>query len=462
MVYHFGIMSTEGRRERISPSFKDSKDLEDEWQRNRGDRGSGTYARAGYEELRAREKEIAEMLGVPDAALFNAGMAAIATVLEAENLHPGSVVLCGKDMYGKTRTLAESLEGKGVRVVPIDSGDMAEIARAIDTERPRLIILEAVANAATMQVCDVRKLAELAEQANARYRTECTAASLLEKYLATREYAAHASPELKEGILEKIEEFKEGSNPMIFRDVVRTIEEALGLSRAEAVRETARLVKFVLKEERDSLALVLDNTLSSPVLRNPLNEVGERDVTAIVVESGTKHFQEGKDQVTLGVVYTNSGAELARIKAKRAEMGTYLQPHDEALLPEQLAAKMSETVKRQAAHALVLATLLEGTSGVDDVSHPNLSSHRDTELAQMLAPDGLVTLFYIKVADPTDFVDRIKEVAGDAIEIGSSFGHEKTRLLPMSQRGEVRIAAGAEDEASFARLVDSLKTALNT
>jgi cystathionine beta-lyase/cystathionine gamma-synthase len=447
----------------MAPSFEDSADLSEAWRKNREEGGTGyTYARTGYPELTAREKEIAEMIGTPDTALFNAGMAAITTTIEAQNLHPGDVVLYGKEMYGKTTVLVNALKERGVHVISVDSGDMGEIAEKIAAERPRLIILEAVANAATMRVCDVSKLAELAEGANNRYRSEYSPSSLLEKYLASREYAEYVSPEKREEIIEELAEFRESSNVMVLRGTVHTFEKIPGFSREEAVRETARLAKFVLKSERDSLTIILDNTLSSPVLRKPLDEAGTRDATIIVVESGTKHFQEGKDAITLGVAYANNEAAVERIKAKRTEMGTYLQPNDEMLLPEQLAEKVRGTVELQATHALTLATLLEGMPGVLEVSHPNLPAHEDAELARELAPEGLVTIFYIKVADPKGFVDCIKKMAGDAIEIGTSFGHEKTRLVPEPMKGNVRIAAGAEDEVAFAQLVGNFKAALLT
>lgn len=448
------------RRERIAPSFKDPQALTDARKDNQAHTGEGTYARTGYRELREREREIAEMIGIPDAALFNAGMAALATVIEAENLHAGDVVLCGQDMYGKTKDLVNSLTERGVRVVPIDSGNIEEIRKAIENEKPRLILVEAVANAPQMQVCDVAELSKLAEEAETRYRSEYNPNVLLEKYLVTREYGAAFSLEQKEDILTSIAEFKEGSNPMVLRDVVRIIEGTTQFSRRDAILEVARLTKYLLKEERTSLTVVLDNTLSSPVLRNPLNEVGEREATVVVVESGTKHYQMGKDQITLGVVYSNSAAKLSRIKEKRTEIGTYLQPSSEALLPEQLTTKISEAVKLQATHALALAKLLEGTPGVTAVHHPNMASHKDSDLVQALAPEGITTLFYVIVEDPVRFVEDIKKVAGDAIEIGTSFGHEKTRLLPIPRKGAVRIAAGMEDETAFIRLTESFKEAL--
>jgi len=445
---------------RISPSFENSDALESAWEGNREHEGEGTYARGRYEELEKREKEIAEMIGVPDSALFNAGMATIATVIESEHLHSGDVVLCGKDMYGKTSELINSLEEQGVQVVLIDSGSEDEISSAIEKEKPRLIFLESVANATEMQVCDVEKLAELGEQAEIRYRDEYNPNTLLQKYIASRESLENFIPEMQKEILENLEEFKESSNPMVLRETVRIIEKAAGLSRKEAVRETARLAKYVLKEEREELTIVIDNTLSSPVLRNPLTEVGDSDVSVVVVESGTKHFQEGEDKITCGVAYSNSEEKLNHIKETRTRMGTYLQPNDEALLPKQLVLKMSETVKLQASNALQLAALLENVTSVNEVNHPNLDSHKDSELAEELSPDGLVTLFYIKVDDPMSFIDKVKKAGGDSIEIGTSFGHKKTRLLPNLRNSCVRIAAGAEDETEFERVMESFRTAL--
>ncbi len=399
------------------------------------------------------------MVGQPDAALFNAGMAALATAIEAQDLHPGDVILCGNNLYSETRKLISSFVYRGVRIVYIDMGDSEAVAQAIKKEHPRLVMLESVANAVDMRVCNIEKLVTVAEETNAQYHAEFTAPALLDKYLATRDYREKITLKERQAFLQDIADFREGSNPIVFRDFVKQLVQAGNLKRSEAIRETARLVSYITRNERDALSIIVDNTLSSPVLRNPLDEVGEHKVPVIVVESGTKHFQLGRDQITLGLAYTNDKSVLEEIKKKRTEMGTYLQPIAEALLPEDFTTRMQEVVRLQAAHALELAKLFEELPGVREVSHPNLISHEDTELSESLAPEGLVTVFYCKVDDPMGFVDVIKKEAGDAIEIGTSFGHEKTRLSPEPVKGLVRIAAGAEDTKAFENIIQSFKRA---
>ena len=147
------------------------------------------YARCMYPELEQREKEFAEMIGVPDTAIFNSGMAAIATTIEAEDLKPGDVILAGRDVYSETKKIYDSLEKNGVKIVKIDSGNMEEIEGKIKSEKPRLIILETVANDAgnpQMQVCDIKKLTELAKETNDEYKESFTPKKILEKYFSKR------------------------------------------------------------------------------------------------------------------------------------------------------------------------------------------------------------------------------------------------------------------------------------
>lgn len=449
------------RREHVAPDFGSTAELRKEYEKRDIGADEGTYARAGYRELREREYEIAEIIGVQDTAVFNSGMAAIVTAIEAEGLQAGDVVVRGKEIYKVTEEFIDSLAKRGIRVIQVDSGDVEGIRKVVNQEHPRLIFLETVTNSPEMRVSNVEEISQIVSQAEHIYCKEFTAEALLEKWVLTHESAQHIAADVWMEFLEHLNEYKEGSNPMVFRGAVRALEESLKFSRPEAVREIARIVKYLLKEERHSLTLILDNTLSSPVLRNPLDEVKESDASIVVVESGTKHYQGGDDRITLGVVYSNNQEKLERVKSLRTQMGTYLQSSSEELLPENIEQKMLEKVRLQASHALALATLLEKSPSVNEVIHPNLPSHKDNDLAQELSPHGLVTLFYVKVGDPVGFVDAVKQIAGDTVDLGASFGHEKTRLSPRPHSGTVRISAGAENEEDFNKLVLNFKEALN-
>lgn len=412
------------------------------------------YARAGFPELRKREKEFAEMIGAPDTALFNSGMAAIYTTVEAENLKPGDVVLCGKDVYSQTKKMYGSLKEKGIEIVLLDSGNMEEIEEKVKEKRPRLIILEDIANSSDMQICDLKKLSAIAENANNEYKNELSLDKLLEKYISKRPELENLGENEKAEILQSIEEFRVGNNPFVFRNMVKQMERA-GMQRKESVRELSRLVKYVLKNSRDKLSLIIDNTLASPQLYNPINDLGNAE--AVVVESGTKHYQEGEDKITIGIAYSAGKEKIEAIKNKRTELGAYLQPNDEKEIPAKITEMMPDRMKRHAANALKLAEFINET-GKAEVSHPNLPGHKDNELAQKIAPEGLVTLFYMKIAEAPAFIKKVKEIGGDKIGVGVSFGHSKTWVFNIGD--QVRVAAGSESEEEFEEVLDIFKKAL--
>ena len=403
------------------------------------------YARFSYPELQSREQKFAEMTGTPDTALFNAGMAAIHTSVEAENLKPGDVVLCGRDVYSQTKEIYNSLQKRGIKIVMVDSGDMEEIAEKIKTEKPRLIILEDVANATTMQVNDIKKLIELAEKANERYKTELNPEYLLDEYFSKRqEKHGKETKNLENKILEQFAEFKKSNNPFIFRSIIKDI----------GIKETVRVVKHLFRNSREKLSLIVDNTLASPSLYNPLKELGDSDVEMVVVESATKHYQKGHDKITMGIAYSNNDNKIKAIKKKRAEIGSYLQPITERQIPDDITSAMPEIMKRHASNALELAKFLSGF-GLD-VSHPNLKEHKNSELVKEIAPEGLVTIFYINVPDSSAFLKRVYEAGKGKIGVGGSFGHKETWLLNLGEN-TIRIAAGSESKEEFKEVLNAFE-----
>ena len=66
-------------------------------------------------------------------------------------------------------------------------------------------------------------------------------------------------------------------------------------------------------------------------------------------------------------------------------------------------------------------------------------------------------MFYIKVADSSGFVKKIKELGGDKIGVGGSFGHQKTWILNVGD--QIRIAAGHESEEEFENILEVFKKA---
>ncbi|MFA5954253.1 MAG: PLP-dependent transferase [Patescibacteria group bacterium] len=415
------------------------------------------YARYNYKELQERETQLAEMIkGASDVALFNSGAAAMHSVIEAEGLKFGDVVFCADAIYGTTKKDIESLKDLGVKVVFFDSTDLVGLQKLVKRENPRLIVAETVANSKSMEVTDLEGLGEIVQTTNVDYQKNRTPEKVLAKFLEKREDHIELSAETRDVILTAIEEYKVGQNPFVFRKAVKCIEQDTALSRTEVVRELERIVKRVMGDSRGKLSLVIDNTLPSPELINPLQVLQEFEIEKVIVESGTKHFQEGANEVTLGIAYSDNDQKIKAIKARRIELGTYLQPTDERKIPDSISETMPGKMRNHARNALQLAEALSEITGFE-VFHPNLPTHKQNELAQELAPDGAVTLFYMTVPEKItseEFMQKVKERAGDEVGLGSSFGHEKTWLSNYGMDNRtVRIAAGSESEQDFSNIV---------
>lgn len=87
-----------------------------------------------------------------------------------------------------------------------------------------------------------------------------------------------------------------------------------------------------------------------------------------------------------------------------------------------------------------------------------MPAHKQNELVKEIAPEGLVSLFYIKVPDAEEFVKKVKELGGDKIGVGGSFGHKKTWLYNIGD--QIRIAAGSEKGVEFEETLDIFRKAM--
>ena len=452
---------------KITKNFESPESWSQEIDKYKNGESIDIYARHSYPALEKREHEIAEMIGVPDTVLFNAGMAAIHTAIEAQELRPGDIVLCGKNTYSQTAKLFEDLKQRGIKVVPVQSENTEEIKKAINTYKPSLIILESVSNAQSMGVVDFEDIGKEVEKTNDNYENNLNSEKVLGKIVEKRlpNLNEEESAEFKAELLKEINEFLNGQNPFVFRSAVKMLEKN-GIELKDAIRNVARLVKYVIKNSREKLSIIADNTLPSPILYNPLRDVEGMDIEMIVVESATKHYQAGQDEITAGIAYSNKEDILKQIKDKRAMTGTYLQPINEQKIPENITEIMPDIMQRHADNSMVLANFFndladKNIGGILEVKHPNLPSNAQNELVKKIAPNGLVTLFYLKIKNALEFVQKIKENAGDKIGIGASFGHPKTwiELLPADLEG-VRIAAGSESKEELNQLLEIIKTSI--
>ena len=407
------------------------------------------YARYSYQELMDREAKMTPMIeGASDVALFNSGAAAMHTALAAEGLRPGDHVVCARSIFATTKKEIERLVESGIQVTFIDTGDREEVERIVRENNPRLFVAESIANSTKMEMLDMAHLGAVVRDVNSSQQ-DVSPDEAFSKYASARERLSGVSQKTKERLLASIEEFRTGNNPFIFRDAISELMIETSQNRSGAVREVAKLVKYVLRESsRKKLSLLIDNTLPSPHLINPLKIIGG-DVEKVIIESGTKHYQEGANEITLGIAYSDDPAKVRALKEQRIALGTYLQPSSENLMPNTIGERMPKIMESHARNALHLAETFNRIPGCD-VSHPNLPQHANGELATQLAPQGSVTLFYVTLPEgvpANEFMQQVKDVAGDRIGLGTSFGHSKTWLSNYGLDSRtVRVAAGSEPE----------------
>src|SRR5207237_2736652 len=121
------------------------------------------YARLSHPNAEILEDQLVPLeRGARSAAVFNSGMAAIATV--CFGLMPkGSTLLHTQPLYGGTQHFVHQvLEPLGFRVVPVAAGDSAGFAAAASRLSDlRLILVETPANP-TLQMTDIVQAVEVA------------------------------------------------------------------------------------------------------------------------------------------------------------------------------------------------------------------------------------------------------------------------------------------------------------
>lgn len=418
------------------------------------------YARYSSTQLLKREAEFTGMIpGAADVALCNSGAAALHTTLEAENLMQGDIVLCAEQVYSTTKKDVSHLMNRGIKVIFFDSTDREQLQELVDAWHPRLIIAETITNSATMAVVDVKKVGAIADAAQEMYSNKLTSEKILNNFLEKEKNKTFAV-ETKTSLLAAIDEYRKGGNPFIFRKSIQDIERDTLSTRKEAIATLSLIVKVVMKKARNKISLIFDNTLPSPHILNPLEVLKDVRCEKVIVESGTKHYQEGANAITMGLAYSDSAAKIQAIKERRGELGTYLQPSAERHIPDTITHTMPEIMKNHARNALQLAEVLSILPGFD-VSHPNLPHHTQYDLVKTFAPQGAVTVFYVTLPEGMsgkDFMQTVKDKAGDRVGLGSSFGHSKTWLSNYSLDAHtVRIAAGSESREAFQEIINIFK-----
>jgi cystathionine beta-lyase/cystathionine gamma-synthase len=123
------------------------------------------YSRLSHPNAEILEDQIVPLdRGATGAAVFNSGMAAIATVLQTL-CRPGSSIVHTVPVYGGTHQLLyEMLAPWGIHLVPVRAGDGDAIARAIrETGNLRLVLIETPANP-TLRMTDLAAVANTSRE----------------------------------------------------------------------------------------------------------------------------------------------------------------------------------------------------------------------------------------------------------------------------------------------------------
>lgn len=414
------------------------------------------YQRGGYAELEKREKKIAELIGMKEGevVLFNAGMAAIRESLELENLTKGDVILYSPDLYNHSKDYIEKeLPKRGIKAVPVDTGNIKETEKAVDEYKPKVIFTETVGNTPNMPVVNVNRLISKVEKTNKKYQEEHSFSKQLEKILRRK-------PWFSEDLVAEFEKAGRKMNKEHSYMSLRGLARKMGsvYDRKEALLDAKSIIDTAWLANREKpMTLILDNTIPTSTNLKLAKKLEKTDAPVVIVESGTKFFAH--DKGTLGLVYSKDKEKILELKLRRAETGTYLPSAVEELLPEwgkkEFEIRNKQVLKNTKFLAETLAKLI-GKIGIETVSHPNLPNHPNHEYASKNMPDGASAIFYIKCKNSIETAKKLKGVLGSKVEIGGSFGFEKTRLLPLFE-GILRIAGGNEKPEEIEEILETIE-----
>ncbi|HET8630982.1 MAG TPA: PLP-dependent aspartate aminotransferase family protein [Thermomicrobiales bacterium] len=135
---------------------------------------SFVYARHGNPTVHALEDALAVLEGGAVACACASGMAALHAALLASEVAPGDRIVAGRDLYGATAGLLNTVFApQGIDVVYVDAGDPGAVERAVAGGRTRLLLVETLSNP-LLRVADLPALADLAHRHGARLLVDGT------------------------------------------------------------------------------------------------------------------------------------------------------------------------------------------------------------------------------------------------------------------------------------------------
>lgn len=151
------------------------------------------------------------------------------------------------------------------------------------------------------------------------------------------------------------------------------------------------LISSLVHTANPDALVVVDNTMLSPYLCNPLDFGAD-----IVYESATKYLS-GHHDLMAGIIYTNNPPLAARLAFTINASGCALSPFDSFLLLRGIKT-LSVRLDKQLLSTCAIATFLEQSCGFK-VRYPALKSHPQYSLHSRLSPRGAGAVLSFETGD---------------------------------------------------------------
>lgn len=278
---------------------------------------------------------------------------------------------------------------------------------------------------------------------------------------------------------------------------VKTVNVDVGSLESIAVaveRERPKIMVFeTVSNEKDMAILDVERFLALPVLRevNPLiildntvptdsnlplaDLIKKTDLRVIGVESGTKSY--ALNQELAGILFTYDEVLLQQLqKMRRRGIGTVNPSLVDTLLgvippTKEQFDQENKAITRNTRDVALACSQAPGSFEKFVVSHPNLASHPQSDLANSLYPDGSSPVFFIQPTRPditTETIVRALEksllahglIPGRDFYFAQSFEFNKIGISWDKNAGYVRIAGGLENPEQLAKVQQALQAGL--
>ncbi len=193
-----------------------------------------------------------------------------------------------------------------------------------------------------------------------------------------------------------------------------------------------------------NIAVVVDNTYSTPILQTPMLLGAD-----IVVHSGTKYI-DGQGRLMAGAICLNNTDLYDEIFSIIRTAGASLSPMNAWVMNQGLHT-LSLRMKQHCENALVLANWLSERAEVEEVFYPGMTTHPQHELAQRQQSGfGGMVSFSMKggKAAAWKLIDQCK-----LISISVNLGDSRSIITHPASTTHVRLT---DEERARAGITDSL------